>query len=69
MFLGLLFLLYKSNSFRGKSIPSGAGTNKLQHGHSHDTLQRENATLVMLVRYTRPPVTKELVLIGGEIES
>jgi len=50
LFLGVLFLLYKSNSFRGRTVSSGAGTHKSQHNHSHDKIQRENATLVMLVR-------------------
>lgn len=48
LFFGLLFLLYKStsSSFRGKP-----GINrKLHHDYSHETITRENATLVMLVR-------------------
>jgi hypothetical protein len=52
---GLLFLLYESIGFRGKNIPAGSGTHKsTQHGLSHDSIVRENATLVMLVRYMTP---------------
>jgi len=51
LFFGLLFLLYKSNSFRGKSSSTSPTRNhKLQHDHLHDNAVRENATLVMLVR-------------------
>ena len=49
LFCGLILLIYKSISFRGKATPP-TGNYKL-HDHSHSTVVRENATLVMLVRY------------------
>ena len=51
LLLGLLFLIYKSNSFRGKSVTGSTGTHKpMRQGHVHEGIVRENATLVMLVR-------------------
>jgi hypothetical protein len=55
LLLGLLFLIYKSNSFRGKTVAGITGTHKpLRHDHAHEGIVRENATLVMLVRYFAP---------------
>lgn len=50
LFFGLILLIYKSVSFRGKATPL-ARNNKVYHDHSHNKVVRENATLVMLVRY------------------
>jgi hypothetical protein len=48
MFLGIVFLLYKSAGFRGKDPAILQGTSK-----APDDVLRENATLVMLVRHVR----------------
>jgi len=50
--LGLIFLLWKSSAFRSKSTNSVArGTHKASHDmHDDAMIERENATLVMLVR-------------------
>ena len=50
LFFGLILLIYKSVSFRGKATPPTRNY-KFYHDHSHDQVVRENATLVMLVRY------------------
>jgi hypothetical protein len=50
LFFGLILLIYKSVSFRGKAA-TPAKNYKLHHDHSHNKVVRENATLVMLVRY------------------
>lgn len=49
LFFGLLFLIYKSASFRSHT----SSTPRVHKGHAHsdDGIVRENATLVMLVRY------------------
>ena len=47
LFVGLLLILYKSVTFRGKST----SYTKLHPNRVHDSIVRENATLVMLVRY------------------
>ena len=49
LFVGLLLLTYKSFSFRGKAAPPRIYN--LRHDHSHSKVVRENATLLMLVRY------------------
>ena len=52
LFFGLLLVLYKSATFRSK-----AGVSYSQTHHKHvndDDIARENATLVMLVRYSPP---------------
>lgn len=49
LFCGLILLIYKSISFRGKATTPTR--NYKVHDHSQGTVVRENATLVMLVRY------------------
>ena len=51
LFFGLILLIYKSISFRGKATPPTRNY-KLHHNHSHNKAVRENATLVMLVPYS-----------------
>jgi len=66
MFFGLLLLLYKSNTFRGKGSSSSTRSHKANHDHTHNTIFRENATLVMLVRYCVLPVVRFVLSIGTE---
>jgi hypothetical protein len=50
--VGLLLLLYKSATFRSKT---GVSYSTVHHKHVDDeNIVRENATLVMLVRYPQP---------------
>jgi hypothetical protein len=68
LFCGLLLLLYKSVTFRSRA---GVSYSKVHHKHVDDeNIVRENATLVMLVRYIHHPYSppRQAVLSEGRGE-
>lgn len=67
LFFGLLFLIYKSYSFRGKGNVVMTGTHKHRNDVNLEGILRENATLVMLVRYILHQETSNVEIVSYEM--